>query len=119
MIATTTGVPITWHTDATFDAAPPQASIMQMEVCPTTGGDTLWSNQYLAYESLSEPVRELLDGLSAMHVAAHTTGRSAEHPAVRLHPETGRKSLFVNRSGTSHFVQLRPGESNALVELSL
>ena len=105
-----------WHTDVSFDAAPSQASILQMEVCPATGGDTLWSNQYLAYEMLSEPVRDLLDGLSAVHVDAHVgKGRSAEHPAVRLHPETGRKSLFVNRTNTSHFVQLRRGESDALL----
>jgi taurine dioxygenase len=105
-----------WHTDVSFAAAPPQASILQMEVCPATGGDTMWSNQYLAYELLSEPLRDLLDGLSAVHEAAHVgTGRSAEHPVVRVHPETGRKSLFVNRTSTSHFVQLRPGESDALL----
>jgi taurine dioxygenase len=105
-----------WHTDATYDAAPPRASIVQMEVCPATGGDTMWSNQYLAYELLSEPMRDLLDGLSAVHVAErYGTGRTAEHPAVRVHPETGRKSLFVNRTNTSHFVQLRPGESDALL----
>jgi taurine dioxygenase len=105
-----------WHADVTFDAAPPRASILQMEVCPATGGDTMWTNQYLAYELLSEPVRDLLDGLSAVHVASYVgAGRSAEHPAVCLHPETGRKSLFVNRASTSHFVQLQPGESAALL----
>jgi taurine dioxygenase len=105
-----------WHADVTFDAAPPKASILQMEMCPATGGDTMWSNQYLAYESLSEPVRDLLDGLSAVHVAVHVgTGRWAEHPAVCVHPETGRKSLFVNRTSTSHFVQLRADESDALL----
>ena len=105
-----------WHTDATFHAAPPRASILQMDACPATGGDTLWSNQYLAYELLSEPMRDLLNGLSAVHVAARFgTVLSAEHPAVRVHPETGRKSLFVNRGNTSHFVQLRPGESDALL----
>lgn len=105
-----------WHADVTFDAAPPQATILQTEVCPAIGGDTLWTNQYLVYESLSEPMRDLLDGLSAVHIAAHVgTGRSAEHPAVCVHPETGRKSLFVNRGSTSHFVQLRPDESDALL----
>jgi taurine dioxygenase len=106
-----------WHTDATFHVAPPHASILQMDTCPATGGDTLWSNQYLAYELLSEPLRDLLDGLSAVHVAERSgTVLSAEHPAVRVHPETGRKSLFVNRGSTSHFAQLRRGESDALLQ---
>jgi taurine dioxygenase len=87
-----------------------------MDICPDTGGDTLWSNQYLAYELLSEPMRDLLDGLSAVHAAARLgTVRSAEHPAVHVHPETGRKSLFINRGSTSHFVELRPDESDALL----
>jgi len=107
-----------WHTDVTFSPTPPLASILQMNVCPSRGGDTLWTNQYLVYESLSAPVRDLVDGLTAVHTA-EPFGHpeiTATHPAVRVHPETGRRSLFVNRTFTSHFVELRRSESDALLE---
>jgi taurine dioxygenase len=84
---------------------------------PAAGGDTLFTNQYLAYETLSPPMREMLDGLTAVHTAAtfgHREIRS-EHPVVRIHPETGRRSLFVNRSFTSHICQLTRPESGALL----
>ncbi len=109
----------TWHTDVTFSATPPMASILSMVVCPERGGDTLWTNQHLAYETLSDPIRELVDGLTAVHHAA-PFGRPevrAEHPAVRIHPETGRRSLFVNRTFTSHFKQLRRSESDVLLRM--
>jgi taurine dioxygenase len=108
----------TWHTDVTFSPTPPLASILQMNVCPARGGDTMWTNQYLAYETLSPPLRDLLDGLTAVH-AATPFGHpeiTAAHPAVRVHPETGRQSLFVNRTFTSHFVELRRPESDALLD---
>lgn len=108
----------TWHTDVTFSATPPMASILSMKVCPSRGGDTLWTNQYLAYETLSAPMRDLVDGLTAVHTAA-PFGRSevrAEHPAVRIHPETGRRALYVNRTFTSHFKELRRSESDALLQ---
>jgi taurine dioxygenase len=106
-----------WHTDVTFSTSPPIASILQMVTLPRSGGDTMFSNQYLAYEGLSAPVRDLLDGLTAVHTAAvygHPDQR-AEHPAVRVHPRTGRRSLYVNRQFTSHFPQLQRGESDALL----
>ena len=109
----------TWHTDVTFSATPPMASILSMVVCPERGGDTLWTNQYLAYETLSDPIRELVDGLTAVHHAA-PFGRPeirAEHPAVRIHPETGRRALYVNRTFTSHFKELRRSESDALLRM--
>ncbi|OZM72261.1 taurine dioxygenase [Amycolatopsis antarctica] len=107
-----------WHTDVTFSASPPLASILQIIECPPAGGDTMWSNQYLAYESLSEPLRELLDGLTAVHVFAHPAGTfrsEAEHPVVRIHPETGRRSLYVNRMFTTRIPQLAPAESEVLL----
>jgi taurine dioxygenase len=109
----------TWHTDVTFSPTPPMASILSMVVCPARGGDTLWTNQYLAYEKLSDPIRDLVDGLTAVHHAA-PFGRPeirSEHPAVRIHPETGRRSLFVNRTFTSHFKELRRNESDALLRM--
>jgi taurine dioxygenase len=110
-----------WHTDVTFSASPPIASILHMAKCPSRGGDTMFSNQYLVYESLSPPIREMLDGLTAVHTAAvfgHPE-QQAEHPAVRVHPRTGRRSLYVNRQFTSHFPQLRRVESDALLALLL
>ncbi|MEU7725077.1 TauD/TfdA family dioxygenase [Streptomyces sp. NPDC040724] len=109
-------IPI-WHTDMTYAPNPPIGSILQIVRSPGTGGDTMWSNQYLAYEALSAPLRELLDGLTAVH-AIHIPGLDsrAEHPVVRVHPETGRRSLFVNRAHTSHIVQLGRNESDALLQ---
>jgi taurine dioxygenase len=107
-----------WHTDVTFAASPPMFSALHMRVCPPVGGDTMWTNQHLVYESLSEPMRELLLGLTAVHTAAvfGHPDQQAEHPVVRVHPETGRESLFVNRQFTSRIVQLAPGESDALLQ---
>jgi taurine dioxygenase len=107
-----------WHTDVTFSPTPPMASVLQMIVNPPRGGDTIFTNQYLAYEMLSDPMRELLDGLSAVHHAApfgHPE-QQAIHPVVRTHPDTGRRSLFVNRTFTSRIVELRRSESDALLQ---
>jgi taurine dioxygenase len=107
-----------WHTDVTFSPTPPMASVLQMIVNPPRGGDTIFTNQYLAYETLSEPMRALLDGLTAVHHAApfgHPE-QQAVHPVVRTHPETGRRSLFVNRTFTSHIRELRRSESDALLQ---
>ena len=107
-----------WHSDVTFSATPPLASILHMVLCPDVGGDTIFTNQYRAYDSLSAPMRDLVDGLTAEH-AATPFGHpemTATHPAVRTHPETGRRSLFVNRTFTSHFVELRRSESDAMLE---
>jgi taurine dioxygenase len=106
-----------WHTDVTFSPDPPLFSILNMLQCPPSGGDTMWSNQALVYESLSAPMRELLLGFTAVNHAAvfgHPETR-AEHPVVRVHPETGRASLFVNRQFTDRIVQLSRGESDALL----
>ena len=107
-----------WHTDVTFSETPPMCSVLKMVSTPSFGGDTMWTNQYLVYEALSAPMRDLVDGLTAVHtgwVFGHPE-LAAEHPAVRIHPETGRASLFVNRQFTSHFPQLRRSESDALLE---
>ncbi|MER7016295.1 TauD/TfdA family dioxygenase [Saccharopolyspora sp. NPDC000359] len=107
-----------WHTDVTFAANPPIASILQIVQCPPRGGDTMWSNQHLAYESLSAPLRDLLDGLTAVHAFVHPNGTTfeAEHPVVRVHPVTGRRSLYVNRMFTMNIPQLRRAESDVLLE---
>lgn len=108
-----------WHTDMTFQPSPPIVSILQLVTCPPRGGDTMWINQYLVYENLSAPLRELIDGLTAVHaVTVPATGytSSAEHPLVREHPETGRRSLYANRLFTSHIPQLSRTESDALLQ---
>ena len=112
------GTADSWHSDVTFSATPPMASILKMIQLPEIGGDTLWSNQYLAYETMSEPMRCLLDDLTAVHTGAPFGHPEVtiEHPAVVVHPETGRRTLFVNRQFTSHFLELRPEESSALLE---
>jgi taurine dioxygenase len=107
-----------WHTDVTFRADPPICSILQMNVCPSAGGDTMFTNQYRVYESLSEPIQELCRGLTAIH-SARPFGHpemQAEHPVVRVHPETGRRSLYVNRTFTERIVQLDRAASAALLD---
>jgi taurine dioxygenase len=108
-----------WHTDVTFSESPPICSVLQMMRCPSRGGDTMWTNQYLVYESLSAPIRELLDGLTAVHTARvfGQPDHVAEHPAVRVHPRTGRRSLYVNRTFTSHFTQTSRFEGDALLDM--
>jgi taurine dioxygenase len=97
------------------------------DVPPDGGGDTMFANMYQAYESLSEPLRKMLDGLTAVHDSwkAHSGRRPGEgsdmqfprfeHPVVRIHPETGRKLLFVDRGFTTRIVQLSQAESDALL----
>ena len=106
-----------WHTDVTFSDRPPVMSILNMVTSPAVGGDTMWTNQYAAYEALSAPLRDLLDGLTAVHTArvyGHPENR-AEHPAVRVHPETGRRCLYVNAQFTDRFAQLSRDESDVLL----
>ncbi|MFI0817321.1 TauD/TfdA dioxygenase family protein [Streptomyces sp. NPDC021098] len=107
-----------WHIDVTFSPNPPVASILHLVTCPESGGDTMWSNQYLAYETLSEPYREMLDGLTAVHVlkAPEVGELTAEHPVVRVHPETGRRSLYVTRMWSSHIPQLSRHESDTVLQ---
>jgi taurine dioxygenase len=107
-----------WHTDMTFHQSPPIASVLHLIQLPSSGGDTMWTNQHLVYESLSAPMRDLVDGLTAIHTirVGNEFSSRAEHPVVRVHPETGRRSLYVNRLFTSHIPQLSRNESDALLE---
>lgn len=106
-----------WHTDVTFDASPPVCSVLNALEMPASGGDTMWSNQYLAYEALSPPMRQLVAGLHARHDAANYghPEQNAVHPVVRKHPRTGRPSLFVNRQFTRRIVELSRDESEGLL----
>ena len=117
LVASRGGVADEWHSDLTFLPEPALISILQMVRCPAIGGDTLWSNAYLAYEQLSAPLRELCEGLTALH-NAEPHGRPevmTVHPMVRVHPETGRKALFVNEHFTRRIVELSAPESALLL----
>ncbi len=108
------GVADEWHSDISFKPSPALYSILKMVKCPAIGGDTLWTNPEAAYESLTPPLRELCDGLTALHTAeAH--GRPevmTVHPVVRVHPDTGKRSLFVNEHFTKRIVEMSYEESN-------
>ncbi len=117
LIASEGGIADEWHSDLTFMPNPSVMSILHMVKCPSAGGDTMWSSMYAAYEALSPPIQELCDGLSALH-DAHPHDRSektAIHPVVRVHPETGRKSLFVNEHFTRRIVEMSSEESDTLL----
>ena len=105
-----------WHTDVTFTPSPPIGSLFVMEIPASSGGDTMWSDQALAYEGLSEPVRELIGGLSAVHGTPPLTGTSI-HPMVQHHPVTGKPHLFVNRGWTKSVTGLHAQESKHLLEM--
>lgn len=119
-----------WHADTTYLDTPPMGTLLYALEVPPFGGDTLFANQYLAYETLSAPLRTFLDGLTAVNSSAkadvsktredmiRNAGDDApadeylsEHPVVRTHPETGRRGLFVNVAHTSHFVGMTESES--------
>lgn len=123
-IGDTTGVTETWHQDSTHAARPPGVTMLLARRVPATGGDTLFANQHRAYETLSDGLRQLLDGLSAVHQGtelAAQAGLSAEqvhsvHPVVRHHPDTGRPALFVNANYTRRFEGWTEAESEPLLD---
>jgi len=119
-----------WHSDVSCDPEPPMGSILYLTtVPPDGGGDTMFANMYRAYETLSEPIRNLLVGLTAVHDGEHVyRGRyglkdegkvfpRSQHPVIRTHPVTGKKLLFVNRGFTTRIVQLKRDESAAVLEM--
>ena len=106
-----------WHSDVPFSPNPPKAAILRYLRGPVAGGDTMWADQYAAFESMSAPMQELLLPLTAINTA-WPQGRpemASEHPVVRVHPETGRRSLYVNRLFTTVIPQLHPTESANLL----
>ena len=119
-----------WHSDVSCDAEPPMGSILYItEVPPDGGGDTLFANMYLAYETLSAPIKTMIDGMTAIHdgepyyrgrYSADDAGKKyprSEHPIVRTHPVTRKKGLFVNRMFTTRIAGLGKNESNAILEM--
>ncbi len=120
----------TWHADVTFQPDPSVGAVLLAREVPDYGGDTLFANMYLAYETLSDGMKRLLEGLEAVHDSGEvgafyanfkgmraTSGSRTQsvHPVVRTHPETGRKALFVNSVYTSHFKDMTVEESHPLL----
>ena len=124
-----------WHSDVTFMDTPPMGSILHAVLLPEVGGDTLWVNLQAAYEGLAEPVRDLCDRLIGIHwdpsFAAEIEAaggcvwdgkqikrlRPVVHPVVRIHPESGRKGLFVNENFTKWIFGLSRIESDSLLDM--
>ena len=118
LAATKGGVADEWHTDITFQDSPALMSILHMVRCPEIGGDTMWTNLAMAYDELSPPMQDLLDGLTVLHDALphNRTDRMAIHPAVRVHPVTGRKVLYVNEHFSRRIVEMNATESRVLLD---
>ncbi len=117
-----------WHSDVTFEREPPLGSILRAVEVPDAGGDTMWSSMTAAYDALSAPMQRALEGLRAMHSGAgfrrlakdHQAESLARnemtvHPVIRTHPETGRKSIFVNSAFTKRIEGMTPRESETLL----
>ncbi|NED80265.1 taurine dioxygenase, partial [Streptomyces sp. SID11233] len=126
-------------TDVTFVARPPAISVLRAVVLPPTGGDTSWADSQAAYESLTPGLRALVDPLTAVHdgsrefgyyLARRRRGRGnvwegevftdlspVEHPVVRVHPESGRRGLFVNPGFTSHITGVSEYESRGILDI--
>jgi taurine dioxygenase len=126
-----------WHSDVTYLEEPALGSILYAREVPDFGGDTLFANMYLAYDALSDGMKRMLDGVTAVHSARRPYGPQSEwfptqrameirrsnsaqaeveHPVTRTHPETGRKGLFVNSTFTIRFSDMSEEESTPLLD---
>ena len=119
-----------WHTDVTCDPIPPLGSMLYVTETPTSGGgDTLFADMYLAYQMLSDPMKEFLDPLIAEHDGAGAYVGSykstppeggypkSQHPVIVTHPESGKSLLYVNRGFTTRIVGLGRSESSAVLDM--
>ena len=123
-----------WHADNTYTAAPPMGSLLRVLQLPSVGGDTSFASMYAAYEALSPAMRELCDELTAVHDVTRSLSKAiarghsnanlseiqakfppVEHPVVIVHPESGKRALFVNVNSTTRIVGLRQEESDMLL----
>ena len=124
-----------WHSDTTYQDEPPKGTMLYALEVPEFGGDTEFSNQYLAYENLSEKMKLFLEKQKAVNISGKgkvTKTRSdvmkhssvglksdeleAIHPVVRTHPETKKKSLYINEAHTTNFVGMTVEESTPILE---
>ncbi|WP_248930403.1 TauD/TfdA dioxygenase family protein [Paenibacillus hamazuiensis] len=120
-----------WHSDVSWRLTPALGAVLRLIEVPEAGGDTLWADMAAAYDNLPDDVKQRIDGLHAVHDFTHVFGvrlspeellaKQAEfpaaiHPVVRKHPETGRKTLYVNPNFTVRIVGLEPDESEKLLQ---
>jgi taurine dioxygenase len=123
-----------WHSDTAYLEVPPMASMLIAREIPPFGGDTLFANMYLAYETLSDGMKRMLEGLVAINSSAKADASRtredrmkdsarevkkdyvAAHPVVRRHPETGRRALYVNVAHTVRFEGMTDEESAPLLD---
>jgi taurine dioxygenase len=124
-----------WHSDTTYLDIPPMGTMLIAREVPPRGGDTLFANMYLAYQTLSDGMKRMLDGLIAVNHSAKADvtrtredrvrdgGKAearkefiSEHPVVRTHPETGRKALYVNVGHTVRFKDMTEQESAPILD---
>ncbi len=120
-----------WHSDLTYEPNPSMGSVLYGIEVPDCGGDTLFASTAHAFETLSAPMQEMLQGLTAEHLFAHAfrggtnpatrkgdplaERPAVQHPVVRTHPESGRDCLFVNDGFTVKINEMTPAESVALM----
>jgi taurine dioxygenase len=127
-----------WHSDVSYLEKPALGSVLYAREVPAFGGDTMFANQYLAYETLSDGLKELLGSMRAMHSARNSSGLYAarrvagnkssmgiryveeahaevDHPVVRTHVESGRKCLYVHGGFTTRFQDMSEEESAPLL----
>lgn len=124
-----------WHSDTSYMEMPPKSAMLVARELPPYGGDTLFANMYMAFDTLSEGMQTMLSGLNAVNTTAKADASatredrlktaakldddvviSATHPVVRTHPETGKKILYVNIGHTAHFEGMTEEESAPLLK---
>jgi taurine dioxygenase len=120
-----------WHTDDSFMAVPCSLTMLYGVEVPSSGGDTQFTNMYLAYETLPETTKRRIEGLKVLHMYSPSRQRNpvatmpaefmakmppVEHPLVRTHPETGRKALYMNPNRMEQVVGLSREESDRLLD---
>ncbi len=123
-----------WHSDLTYDPVPAKATLLHAQAIPSSGGNTCFSNAFMAYRDLAPDLRRRLDGLegefpygghtrnSATALAASTLDPEAQktaravHPIIVAHPETGQPAIYANPLVTSRILGLEESESEALIE---
>ena len=131
-----------WHTDTSYLAEPPKATLLYAVEVPDEGGDTLFADASVAYDELSAGMKKLLSGLIGIYSAkivhgaggayapeqtksdlgnayggdSETAEREVEHPIIRTHPETGRKSIYASLAHTYSVKDMTPEESRPLID---